>query len=311
MRILFVCSGNSKNGISAFIKSQGESLRENGVELEYFTIQGKGFFGYFRNIFILKKYLKTNKFDLIHAHYSLTAFVTTIALFGWRIPIVVSLMGSDTESGTAERKLICFMNRFCWSGLIVKSKSMFDRLKIKDAYIIPNGVNIKTIDKNFREKNPHPEIFKVIFAADPFRKSKNFQLAEKAFQYLKNEQMELKVMFDLPHDQIIGELFLADIVLLTSLWEGSPNIVKEAMACNSPVVSTNVGDVEWLFGVTNGYFLTTFDPRNVAKKLLEAKKFVMEQGRTQGRDRILNLGLDSHSIASKLIHFYTKIIGAN
>ena len=94
MRVLFVSSGNSVKGISPIIKNQGDSLVDMGVDLTYFTIKGKGFKGYSNSVFKLKKVLNKNEYDIIHAHYSLSAIV---ASFAGAKPLVVSLMGSDVK----------------------------------------------------------------------------------------------------------------------------------------------------------------------------------------------------------------------
>ena len=93
MIVLFVSSGNSHYGIVPFIKSQGESLRQEGVDVEYFTVKGKGIKGYIRNITPLRTYIKQTKFDIIHAHYGLIGLLCVLAFPG--IPIVLSVMGSD------------------------------------------------------------------------------------------------------------------------------------------------------------------------------------------------------------------------
>ena len=101
---------------------------------------------------------------------------------------------------------------------------------------------------------------------------------------------------------------LRELVILTSLWEGSPNVIKEAMACNCPIVSTNVGDVRWVIGDTEGCYITSFDPEDVAEKI----KLALEFGkRTNGRDRIIELGLDSETIAKRLIDIYSKVLEEN
>ena len=95
MKLLFVSSGNSKNGISTIIKNQGVSLKNQDIELDFFTIEGKGIKGYLKSIPYLKKQLKENKYDIVHAHYSLSAFTASLA--GAK-PLIVSLMGSDVKS---------------------------------------------------------------------------------------------------------------------------------------------------------------------------------------------------------------------
>lgn len=78
MKVLFISSGNSEFGISPIVKNQGESLKQNGIDLDYFTIKGKGIKGYLKNIPILKKYLKNHNYDIIHAHYSLLTIVASL-----------------------------------------------------------------------------------------------------------------------------------------------------------------------------------------------------------------------------------------
>jgi glycosyltransferase involved in cell wall biosynthesis len=100
----------------------------------------------------------------------------------------------------------------------------------------------------------------------------------------------------------------ADILLLTSFSEGSPQIVKEAMSCNCPIVSTYVGDVRWVIGDTKGCYITTFDPADVVEKIKLALKFSEKIGRTKGRERIIELGLDSDTIAKKIIDVYYSVL---
>ena len=109
MKVLFVSSGNNAEGISVIVKNQGESLKKAGIDLSYFTIIGKGSLGFFKNIFRLRRHLRYNKYDIIHAHYSLSGFVAAIA--GAK-PLVVSLMGSDTYSIFPLNKLIWFFTFF-------------------------------------------------------------------------------------------------------------------------------------------------------------------------------------------------------
>lgn len=313
MKVLFVCSGNKDAKPGTVVKNQAESLKASGIDIGYFLIKGKGFKGYLRNVWILKKYLKNKKWDLIHSHYSLSAFVATMALYiSSNSPHVVSLMGSDAKLMNWSKLLVIFCHQVFWNNTIVKSKRMLKDLKIKDATIIPNGVEISKIrnfENNQKISSNNKEADKtkktILFAANPANKVKNFQLAEASVQMT---DAFLKVIYNKSHEEVLKEILEADILLLTSHWEGSPNIIKEAMACNCPIVSTNVGDVEWLFGDEPGHYITSFHPEDVAVKIQSALKYAEYQGKTNGRERLIQLGLDSDTVAKKIIQVYKEVI---
>lgn len=309
MKLLFISSGNALCGISPIVKKQGESLISSGVDLEFFTIKGKGLYSYFKHIFILSKYLKNNIYDLVHAHYSYSAYIASLA--GCR-PLIVSLMGSDIRSGFIGKSLIHLFSFFSWNNVIVKSLSMKKTTGLKKALVIPNGVDIhkiKEIEKQFANSKAHStnsaKKKTILFAANPYRKAKNFHLAKKSVAKIN---VNFKIEYNKLHEEIIEELFKADVLLLTSLWEGSPNIVKEAMACNCPVVSTDVGDVRWLFGDEPGHFITSFDPKDVTEKIKQALGFAEKYGRTHGRQRIIELGLDTNTVAKRIVGVYEEVL---
>ena len=302
--MLFISSGNSMNGISPIIKNQGESLEAEGSELDYFTINGKGIMGYLNNIPRLRKFLEVNQFDIVHAHYSLSAF--TASLSGAK-PLVVSLMGSDVHAGTFYKFVIKLFETIFWSKTIVKSKSMYDQISIKKAEIIPNGVDFnkfKPLSKVDSQESLGWDINKkhVLFAANPGKKVKNFDLARSAFENIKDKDVELHYLNDVSNEQMPIYHNAADLILLTSMWEGSPNVIKEAMACNIPIVSTDVGDVKEIIGKTEGCYVAAFHPQDIATKIQLALDFGK---RTTGRNDIGHL--ESDIIAKKIIGVYKTV----
>jgi len=305
MNILFVSSGNSQVGISPIVKNQGESLRKQGVEIDYFTIKGKGIKGYLKNVKPLKQYLKQNQFDIVHAHYSMSAFVASLA--GAK-PLVVSLMGSDVKSDNYFKFIIRLFNQFSWSKIIVKSEDMKNDLGISKVEIIPNGVDF-CMFKPLNQEDCKTKLSwdkdktQILFAANPQRQEKNYKLTIAAFDLLNLNHCELKELVNVPNDQVSLYHNAADVVLLTSLWEGSPNVIKEAMACNIPIVSTNVGDVRKVIGKTEGCYLTTFEPEDVADKIKKALAFGKK---TRGREDIRHL--ESSVVAKKIINLYRKTL---
>ena len=305
MRVLFVSSGNSVNGISPIVKSQGNSLINQGVKVDFFTIKGKGIKGYLKNIPRLRKIIKAKGYDIVHVHYSKSAFVASLA--GAK-PLVVSLMGSDIHSTVLERSIIKLFNKLYWCKVIVKSKDMKKKVEIQEPSIIPNGVNFdmfkpisKTESRNYLKWKINEK--HILFAANPKRYEKNYKLAKEAFGLLENNNIQIHYLSDVPNEKVVYHINSADVVILTSLWEGSPNVIKEAMACNIPIVSTDVGDVRDVIGNTEGCFITTFKPEDVAEKMQKALEFGK---RTTGREDIKHL--ESGIIAKKIIEIYKSVL---
>jgi glycosyltransferase involved in cell wall biosynthesis len=187
MKILFVRSGN--NGTDPITQNQGESLRREGIEIEFFNISGKGVWGYCRNLFILRDVVKMTNPDIIHAHYVFSGILTSFSFSGK--PVVTSLMGSDVNNaGLFTLGLIKFFTRFIWNATIVKAKCMYDKLGYRNIFIVPNGVDLnmfKPVDRVYAKTilGRSSRNYNILFPADPRRKEKNFDLFQKAMNILK------------------------------------------------------------------------------------------------------------------------------
>ncbi len=305
MKILFVRSGN--RGLDPISQNQGNSLSDKGLDVVFYDIVGKGIKGYLSNIIKLRSLINNERPDLLHAHYSLSGIVT--ALTFTKTPIVISLMGSDVNSvSNSQKYIIKFFIRFFWKEVIVKSKEMKKNLNYENAHIIPNGVDfknyesidkVKAIEKLGWDKNKKH----ILFSSNPERPEKNYQLAKEAIDVLNIENLEVRFLMNLSQTEMPLYYNAADCLLLTSFYEGSPNVIKEAMACNCPIVSTDVGDVKEIISGVDGCYLTSFDEKEVAEKVKNALKF---NQRTNGSDAIKHL--DSRIIADKLIDIYNKAL---
>ena len=126
----------------------------------------------------------------------------------------------------------------------------------------------------------------ILFASNPARPEKNFALAKQTIENLNNDKIELKVVYDVDHKLMPIYLNAADVLLLTFKWEGSPNIVKEVIACNIPVVATKVDDIDYLFGNTEGDYYTDPDPDKLAGKI---NYILNNEINTNNRQRIIDL----------------------
>lgn len=325
MKVLFVTSGNTVNfNIAPFVHSQGESLKELGIDLCYFPVSRKGIIGYMRSARDLRAYLSVHKIDLIHSHYSLCGWVSVLA--NSKLPIVLSLMGDDAYGEYTGPDKILFRSRILKlltlaiqpfaNAIISKSKNIdYHVYRRKIAHIIPNGVCLETFDlkkrNNFKIMNFTDNKKYILFLADKNDIRKNYDLAQKAVNLLNDPDIELLAPYPISHGEVVNYLNSVDVFVFTSFMEGSPNVIKEAMACNCPIVSTDVGDVRWVIGNTEGCYVTTFDPQDFTTNLKKALAFAAERGRTKGRDRIIELELDSETIAKKIIEVYKKVLKAD
>ncbi len=305
MKVLFISSGR-KGIVNELVKNQGDSLVMEGVNVRYFTVS-PGIKGYLKSIFLLRKHLGKNQYDLIHAHYSLSAFVASLAYNG---PLVVSLLGSDVFQSVFHRWLIKIFHKHRWEKTIVKTEQMSNKLKINDVEIIPNGVNLerfKHIPKKIaREKIGYPLKRKlIIFVSDPLRVEKNYDLAVKTLSVLDDENTDLLPVYNVSNELIPYYMNASDVLLLTSTHEGSVNVVKEAMACNIPIVSTDVGDVKKNTINLKSCIICKPDPVSLSEGIKIAYKLTAI---TSARERIRELELDSVSVAHRIIKIYKQVM---
>ncbi len=325
MKVLFICSGNNEHyEIAPFIKAQGESLEKEGVELDYFLIKGKGLVNYLRNVPRLIKHLRAHPVDVIHAHYSLCGMVAILA--SRKIPVIVSLMGDDAL-GTPDKngrltmksyviKMLTKMIQPFTKGLIAKSPEIFATITNKSkGYIIPNGIqldkfNIKPADYRGQLGLAKDKTY-VLFIANPNIPRKNVALVKKALRILSRPEVELLTVHKVPHAKVQAYLNASDVFVLCSFIEGSPNVVKEAMACNRPIVSTRVGDVEQVIGQTSGCYLSSYEPEDFARQLEKALAFSKTHKVTEGRKHLIDQGLDSRTVAWKIIDIYNSACTEN
>lgn len=322
MRILYIVNtlhslGNPNT--VPFINDQIDSIEKFGHDVTILNIQGnESRLNYFKAILPLRELIRAKKFDLIHGHYSYSGCV---AIFQRTLPVIVSFMGSDlygsfkangtnTIRGFIDIWLSRFLQLFV-NGIIVKSKEMQQLLIRKEkSIVLPNGVDFEIFKPMNRddclEKLGLNKTKKyVLFIGNPNNPRKGYATATKAIKILSSEydNVELLEVYRVPHKDIPYYMNAANVLILPSIKEGSPNVVKEAMACNLPIVATDVGDVKEVIDGVDGCAIVNRDPPSFASAIENILDF---KDRTGGRDHIGYLRMEK--IADRLVGFYEKIL---
>ncbi len=302
MKVLIVASYN-KQRFAPFIVEQAEALQKAGVEVEYFGVVGKGLMGYLKARKDLVQKIKIFQPDVIHAHYGLSGLLANLQR---KVPVVTTYHGSDINVPKILRLSKISMCLSKWN-IFVSQRNVDIACPKKYFTLLPCGVDFENFSYRTREQARTALGWsvndkKVLFAGAFENYVKNAPLAQQAIELLPDvELVELK---GYTREQIANLFYASDALLMTSFTEGSPQVVKEAMACGCPIVSVDVGDVaERIAGLENSY-IAERTPEDIAAKLilvLEANK------RTQGREYILAMGLDNKQVASKLINIYNNI----
>ena len=305
MKVIIVASHN-KGNFAPFIVEQAEALKTLGLEVGFFGLQGKGVRGYLKNLPLLKKELQHFRPNVVHAHYGLSGLLANLQRF---VPVVTTYHGSDIN----EKKVLPFsklaMRLSAWN--IFVSKRTLEIAKPKKKYsLLPCGIDL--LDMQFIEKTEARRQMQlkqsrryVLFAGAFDNGVKNAALAKECMHLLKDENAELLELKGYSRDQVTLLMCAVDAFLMTSISEGSPQVIKEAMACGCPIVSVDVGDVkERITGIEGCYVAETRDPKEIADLLKKALAF---DGKTSGRDKIIADGLDNKLVAERLMEIYESV----
>jgi teichuronic acid biosynthesis glycosyltransferase TuaC len=304
-------------GYGSFVKAQMDSLRPLGVEYDVLFIDGRGSrWNYVRAIGELRRRLRTAHYDLIHAHFGLSGWA---ARFQRRVPVVVSFMGDDVLGRPKRSGRITLYGRCLQissyllarvvSAVIVKSQQMKAKLRLASPQVIPNGVDLelfRPLDQAEarRALGLDPQKKFVLFPYNPAEERKRYDLIEVAVARAREKIPEVEILHarGVPQERMPLYMNAADVLVLASLFEGSPNAVKEAMAVNLPVVTVDVGDAADLIGPTEGCSLVPRDVETMAEKIVEVCR---RATRTRGRDWISRLALET--VAQQIVDVYRSV----
>jgi len=328
--VFMVVPGHFADGkpqYATFVQSQMVALRERGVTVHLGLFTGRiNPLEVIRDVRRLREAFRRSEAALMHAQYGTITALAASYIAG-SVPLIISLGGSDILGipvpgmhwrlrGGLGKRLSLRAGTHA-TAIIVKSQNLFNALPAhlqKKTHIVPNGVNTTVFTPLPKEACRSKlgwkaeERIVVLYGGGgrDHRYIKNVPLAEAAVRLAERETglIRFEVFHGYPHATVAELLNAADILLMTSLHEGSPNIVKEAMACNLPIVTVPCGDVaERLEGVTPGG-VYPYDAAELAKGIIA----VMSAGRrSNGREQLESQGLTAASVTQKLISLYASL----
>lgn len=325
MKLLIVASDKGGKFVP-FIEEQISALQACGISVVRYGITGKGIMGYLRALPGLKRMILAERPDLIHAHYGLSGLLANLQR---RVPVVTTYHGSDINLPKILRYSKIAIRLSAYNIFVSKRNiAIAIRRKGEEAKrlsgkyeLLPCGINLPepwselqnklvgqlTLNQWVQEKLS-TEAKHILFAGAFDNAVKNAPLAKAAINELTTEgvKVELIELKGYNRNQVNALMYNCDALLMTSKTEGSPQVVKEAMACGCPIVSVDVGDVaERVSGVEGCYVVRTREPKDIAEALQEALLF---DGRTNGRQRILEMDLSNEQVVKRLVAIYSQVL---
>ena len=302
MKILILCSKNSGR-IAPFITDQVEALQKAGVVCEYFTVEGKGVKGYLRNFIPMMRKIREFQPDIIHAHYGLSGLLANLQR---KVPVVTTYHGSDINNPKVLRYSKVSIILSAWNIFVSDKNIQLAGVKEKFS-LIPCGVDtdiFRPIErKPVREKLDLRESDHIVLFAGAFDNPvKNPELAKEAVDKVPDARlMEMK---GYSRVQVAELMNAADVCLMTSHSEGSPQFIKEAMACGCPIVSVDVGDVAEIMEGVEGCRIADNNAMDVALKI---EQVLIADRRTNGYEKIKSFGYEATVVAEKIKNVYQNI----
>ena len=320
---MYPYEGDPSYGI--FVKEQVHALQREGAKVDVLFINAvRNKLGYISGIIEFLRRCHRNQYDLIHAQHT---FCAAIALLRRKTPVILTFHEGEA-SATLKMKLREIIRRphkflVCSSNLkklIIKlvDQVIFVERRSKELFSTNKGVVIPC-GVDFDLFRPMPAKLArsilglsnlrriVLFPSRPKAIGKGFDIAKEAIRIIKKRgvDVELISLSKIPHWEVSLYTNASDVMLFTSDYEASPMVIKEAMACNIPIVSTDVGDTKKIVGDTEGCFICERDPEDTALKIEAA----LDYGRrTHGRARIMELGLDLQQVARRIVNIYRETL---
>ncbi|MCE9644899.1 MAG: glycosyltransferase [Chloroflexi bacterium] len=299
------------------VLNQVNRLRQAGLTVDVFPFRGrKNPFAYWQARQNFKK-IDISKYDVIHAHHGQAGL---IALAQNQRPVVVTFHGSDLQGIRNQLGGLTALGRVLrlssqWvacraNEIILVADHLAKHIHNRPYHLIPAGVDLNLFHPISMEKARARLGFAtnarlILFVGDPERTEKRFWLAKKAVEFLREKFFaQIVIANGVFPEKMPLYMNACNVLLVTSSTEGSPNAIKEALACNLPIVSTDVGDIRQRLDTIEGCVICANDkPETIAKAI--AQVFINNK-HIDGRNAVQNL--DEDILVQKVIAVYQKAI---
>lgn len=337
MRILIVSRYKTKypSRQAPFVTEQGEAIRaifnriDEPSEVEFFLMEGS----YWNQWKSLRKKIKEYKPDIIHAHYGLTA---NVAEMQSKVPVVTTFHNGETHRWYVN--LICSLLSLRAKHVIYVAQHIYNKVyfKAKNYSIIPCGISLEEcfmMDKAEARKELGLEQNKkyILFGGAFYNLRKNYPLLRNAVELMlgRNDWKSIDwgeelgniacmEMWKRTRRECMLMMNAADVFALPTKNEGSPQALKEAMACNCPCIATDITDIKYMLGDLPGHYILenkrgtqadwVGDENSVDELAGLLKKALAFEGRTKGRERLVEIAYTNDLIARKIVKIYESVL---
>ncbi len=311
-----------------FVTEQGESLRALGCDVEYFLVQGN----YLCAVKALKQKIREYKPDIVHAHFGLSAITAELQSL---VPVVTTFHNGETLNWHVNLLTSLFSLRA--KHVVYVAQHIYDLVyfKAKKYSIIPCGVNMDDChvinQTTARQQLGFEDGVKYILFGGGFSNlRKNYAILRDAVERIEQAPwvpveggercgnivcLEMK---GLSRAECVLRMNACDLFALPSHSEGSPQALKEAMACNCPILATDIADVSTLLGDLPGHYILrnprkTHERWDADEKSLDEMIVLLQEAlrfkeRTNGRERILEMKLSNPQVAERLVEIYERLL---
>ena len=293
-------------GYGVFVQDQVDDLRSLGIGVDVIFLDGaKSRFAYARGAARLHRALEEGAFDLVHAHYGLTG---AIALTQRRLPVVTTFHGSDASGHIRWQQAVSRLVARRTTPVFV-STQLAEAVGLPDAVVIPAAVDLDTFQPRdgiaarrllgWDEQAPY-----ALFPASRAVRSKRADLFDAAIDAAREFVPNLlsASLEGVSRSQVALAMNAADVTVMTSDYEGSPVVVKESLACLTPVVSVRVGDNDMLLQGLPGCAVTERDPARIAEAVVAALDRPPEP---RLRERVVPFG--RRELAHRIVALYEAV----